>query len=253
MKKNMVVFWVCLLLAVVCVIYAGLVCATGSGTGFFLVWVGLGIVWFLLGLFFRMEVWKHVPCPVKIIGGTMVAIGLLVFFIVEGCVVSQMHANGQAGLDYIIVLGAQVRKDGPSPVLRYRLDKAVEYLNENPDTVCIVSGGQGSNEPWPEAEGMAKYLQQKGIDATRILLEDQSQTTGQNIINSKKLMKDGASVGVVTNNFHVFRATQIAKKYGLSDVCGIAAGSTRKYLPNNMLREFFAEMKWLLCTQYLGI
>lgn len=244
MKKHMILFWVCLLLAVVCVIYAGLVCATGSGTGFFLVWVGLGIVWFLLGLFFRMEIWKHVPRPVKIIGGTIVAIGLLVFFIVEGCVVSQMHANGQAGLDYIIVLGAQVRTDGPSPVLWYRLDKAVEYLNENPDTVCIVSGGQGSNEPWPEAEGMAQYLQQKGIDATRILLEDQSQTTEQNIINSKKLMKDGASVGVVTNNFHVFRAMQIARKYGLSDSCGIAAGSTPKYLPNNMLREFFAEMKY---------
>lgn len=246
MKKHMILFWVCLLLAVLCVIYAGLVCATGSGTGFFLVWVGLGIVWFLLGLFFRMGVWKHVPHPVKIIGGTVVGIGLLVFFIIEGCVVSQMHANGQAGLDYIIVLGAQVRKDGPSPVLRYRLDKAVEYLNENPDTVCIVSGGQGSNEPWPEAEGMAQYLQQKGIDATRILLEDQSQTTEQNIINSKKLMKDGASVGIVTNNFHVFRAMQIAGKYGLSDSCGIAAGSTPKYLPNNMLREFFAEIKWLL-------
>ena len=61
--------------------------------------------------------------------------------------ISQMHADGREGLDYIIVLGAQVRKDGPSPVLKYRLDKAVEYLNENPDTVCIVSGGQGSNEP----------------------------------------------------------------------------------------------------------
>lgn len=93
---------------------------------------------------------------------------------------------------------------------------------------------------------MARYLQEKGIDTARILTEDQSQTTGQNITNSKKLMKEGASVGIVTNNFHVFRALQIAKKYGLSDVCGIAADSTPKYLPNNMLREFFAEMKWLL-------
>ena len=117
-------------------------------------------------------------------------------------------------------------KDGPSPVLKYRLDKAVEYLNENPDTVCIVSGGQGSNEPWTEAEGMAQYLQEKGIDTARILTEDQSQTTEQNITNSKMLMKEGASVGIVTNNFHVFRALQIAKKYGLSDVCGIAADST---------------------------
>lgn len=246
MKKNRMIVWVCLLFAILCVIYAGLVYATGSGTGFFLVWIGLGIVWFLLGISFRMEVWKNVPRSVKIIGGSIIGIGLLAFFIIEGCVVSQMRVDGRTGLDYIIVLGAQVRKDGPSPVLRYRLDRAVEYLNENPDTICIVSGGQGSNEPWPEAEGMAQYLQQKGIGATRILLEDQSQTTEQNIINSKKLMKDGASVGIVTNNFHVFRAMQIAKKYGLSDSCGIAAGSTPKYLPNNMLREFFAEMKWLL-------
>ena len=137
-------------------------------------------------------------------------------------------------------------KGRSEPVLKYRLDKAVEYLNENPDTVCIVSGGQGSNEPWSEAEGMARYLQEKGIDTARILPEDKSQTTEQNITNSKMLMKEGASVGIVTNNFHVFRALQIAKKYGLSDVCGIAADSTPKYLPNNMLREFFAEMKWLL-------
>lgn len=181
---------------------------------------------------------EKVPHPVKIFAGMIVCIGLLVFCIVEGCVISQMHADGRGGLDYIIVLGAQVRKDGPSPVLKYRLDKAVEYLNENPDTVCIVSGGQGSNEPWTEAEGMAQYLQEKGIDTARILTEDQSQTTEQNITNSKMLMKEGASVGIVTNNFHVFRALQIAKKYGLSDVCGIAADSTPKYLPNNMLREF---------------
>lgn len=154
---------------------------------------------------------EKVPHPIKIFAGMIVCIGLLVFCIVEGCVISQMHADGRGGLDYIIVLGAQVRKDGPSPVLKYRLDKAVEYLNENPDTVCIVSGGQGSNEPWTEAEGMAQYLQEKGIDTARILTEDQSQTTEQNITNSKMLMKEGASVGIVTNNFHVFRALQIAK------------------------------------------
>lgn len=246
MKKNMIVFWICLLLAILSVIYAVMVHATGSGTAFFLIWIGIGIVVFLFGISVYMEVWKKVPHPVKIFAGMIVCIGLLVFCIVEGCVISQMHADGRGGLDYIIVLGAQVRKDGPSPVLKYRLDKAVEYLNENPDTVCIVSGGQGSNEPWSEAEGMARYLQEKGIDTARILPEDKSQTTEQNITNSKKLMKEGASVGIVTNNFHVFRALQIAKKYGLSDVCGIAADSTPKYLPNNMLREFFAEMKWLL-------
>ena len=214
MKKNMMVFWICLLLGILSMIYAVMVHATGSDTAFFLIWIGIGIVVFLFGISVYMEVWKKVPHPVKIFAGMVVCIGLLVFCIVEGCVISQMHADGRGGLDYIIVLGAQVRKDGPSPVLKYRLDKAVEYLNENPDTVCIVSGGQGSNEPWSEAEGMARYLQEKGIDTARILTEDQSQTTGQNITNSKKLMKEGASVGIVTNNFHVFRALQIAKKYG---------------------------------------
>ena len=164
MKKNMMVFWICLLLGILSMIYAVMVHATGSGTAFFLIWIGIGIVVFLFGISVYMEVWKKVPHPVKIFAGMIVCIGLLVFCIVEGCVISQMHADGRGGLDYIIVLGAQVRKDGPSPVLKYRLDKAVEYLNENPDTVCIVSGGQGSNEPWSEAEGMARYLQEKGFD-----------------------------------------------------------------------------------------
>ena len=130
MKKNMMVFWICLLLGILSVIYAVMVHATGSGTAFFLIWIGIGIVVFLFGISVYMEVWKKVPHPIKIFAGMIVCIGLLVFCIVEGCVISQMHADGRGGLDYIIVLGAQVRKDGPSPVLKYRLDKAVEYLNE---------------------------------------------------------------------------------------------------------------------------
>ena len=129
MKKNMMVFWICLLLGILSMIYAVMVHATGSGTAFFLIWIGIGIVVFLFGISVYMEVWKKVPHPVKIFAGMIVCIGLLVFCIVEGCVISQMHADGRGGLDYIIVLGAQVRKDGPSPVLKYRLDKAVEYLN----------------------------------------------------------------------------------------------------------------------------
>jgi len=115
----------------------------------------------------------------------------------------------------VVVLGAQVRKSGPSLVLRYRLDKAIEYLDENPNTICIVSGGKGPNEPFPEAQGMADYLKEHGIDEQRILEEPDSKTTEENIVNSKKLISDdNASVGVITNNFHMFRALQIAHKYG---------------------------------------
>ncbi len=245
MKKK-ITFLIFTVLAVLCVVYSGMVLATGSGTSFFLVWIGLALLFFLFGYSIWKSFWKKVPRLVKRICIAVVAVGFTAFFIVEGCIISQMNEKGEVGLDYIIVLGAQVRESGPSVVLKYRLDKAVEYLEDNPETICIVSGGQGANEPYSEAEGMAQYLKEQGIDASRILLEDKSLNTEQNMEYSKALIKDGASVGIITNDFHLFRAKQIARKYGLDNVCGIAAKSMPIYLPNNMLREFLAEIKFLL-------
>ncbi len=245
MKKK-ITFLIFTVLAVLCVVYSGMVLATGSGTSFFLVWIGLAVLFFLFGYSIWKSFWKKVPRLVKGICIAVVAVGFTAFFIVEGCIISQMHEKGKAGLDYIIVLGAQVRESGPSAALKYRLDEAVEYLEDNPKTICIVSGGQGANEPYSEAEGMAQYLKEQGIDASRILLEDKSLNTEQNMEYSRALIKDGASVGIITNDFHLFRAKQIARKYGLDNICGIAAKSTPVYLPNNMLREFLAEIKFLL-------
>ena len=245
MKKK-ITFLIFTVLAVLCVVYSGMVLATGSGTSFFLVWIGLALLFFLFGYSIWKSFWKKVPRLVKGICIAVVAVGFTAFFIVEGCIISQMNEKGEAGLDYIIVLGAQVRESGPSAALKYRLDEAVEYLEDNPKTICIVSGGQGANEPYSEAEGMAQYLKEQGIDASRILLEDKSLNTEQNMEYSKALIKDGASVGIITNDFHLFRAKQIARKYGLDNICGIAAKSTPVYLPNNMLREFLAEIKFLL-------
>ena len=245
MKKK-ITFLIFTVLAVLCVVYSGMVLATGSGTSFFLVWIGLAVLSFLFGYSIWKSFWKKVPRLVKGICIAVVAVGFTAFFIVEGCIISQMHEKCEAGLDYIIVLGAQVRESGPSAALKYRLDEAVEYLEDNPKTICIVSGGQGANEPYSEAEGMAQYLKEQGIDASRILLEDKSLNTEQNMEYSRALIKDGASVGIITNDFHLFRAKQIARKYGLDNVCGIAAKSTPVYLPNNMLREFLAEIKFLL-------
>ena len=154
----------------------------------------------------------------------------------------------------MVVLGAQVRRSGPSLVLRYRLDKAIDYLNANPDTLCIVSGGQGPNEPFPEAQDMADYLEEHGIDRER-----KSTTTEENIQNSGRLIDANTSkratpqsadvsVGVITNNFHMFRALQITQANGLPQAQGVPAGSPPDMLVNNMVREFFAEIKFLLGT-----
>ena len=112
---------------------------------------------------------------------------------------------------------------------------------------AIVSGGKGANEPFPEAQGMADYLKAHGIEEGRILQESKSKTTQENIVNSKKLIAgDNASVGIITNDFHMFRALQIAHDNGLDEAQGIAAGSPPDMLVNNMVREFFAEIKFLL-------
>ena len=104
----------------------------------------------------------------------MLIVGIAVITVLCGMITGEFKSKGQQNLDYIIVLGAQVRESGPSVVLQYRLDAAIDYLNKNPDTICIVSGGQGVNEPFSEAEGMAKYLLENGIEMDRILLEEMS-------------------------------------------------------------------------------
>ena len=141
-------------------------------------------------------------------------------------------------------MGAQVREDGPSAVLKYRLDAAADYLQENENTLCIVTGGKGEGEPSTEGDGMRKYLLQQGIAPERIIVEDRARNTVQNIQFSSQLMTSpDAPTALVTNNFHVTRAMALARKQGLTDIYAIAAPSDPLYLPNNMFREFFGLTK----------
>lgn len=236
-----------LILAIICFIYSGIIYGTHSGTASFLLWIGLGILFLLWMLLIKIHFFQK--CSVlfrRILYGVIVAV-LAVFVVTEGCILSGFFQKGEAGLSHIVVLGAQVRESGPSLVLKYRLDCALEYLEENPETVCIVSGGQGKNEPWSEAQGMYEYLVERGISPTRVIKEENSFTTDQNLKNSSELLdKERDTVGIITNNFHVFRAVQLAKHMGISHAEGIAAKTKPLYLPNNMLREFFGVMKDLV-------
>lgn len=237
--ENMTGMILCRTAALLSVLYGIIICAAGSGTAFFAVWFLIGAAFFLLP-----KIPPHrIPAAVKVFA----AAAVLFFVIIEMMIISGFSYRGKKGLDYIIVPGAQIYADGrPSRVLQYRLDKAYEYLQENPDTVCIVSGGKGFNEPFPEAEGMADYLYKKGISRTRVLTENTSENTGENIRNSAALMKEGASAGIITNNFHVYRAVKLAERQKMNDVCGIAARSAPFYLPNNMLREFLSMVRFLI-------
>lgn len=239
---SAVLFW---LLGVCCILYCAGIAVVGFGTYFFLVWGATGIVFLLSGtLLSNRELVGRLPKWLKVIIFSLFFLGILLFVGVEGLILSQYRAVPKPGADYVIILGAQWRQEGPSEVLRRRLDKAIEYLNENPDTQVIVSGGQGRNEPVSEAAGMRKYLVDAGIYDERILLEDTSTNTFQNLVFSGRLLDpENDRVIIVTNNFHVFRAVRIADKQGYKHVEGMAADSMAGMAPHNLLREFFGVVK----------
>ncbi len=234
------------------ILYGIMIAAIRSGSKFYIFWFFMAAVCIFFAFAAKIHLWSKLKKPIKITFIALVVIGISAVGIFEAMVISSMNKTGPDNLDYIIVLGAHVKTTGPSVVLKARLDKAIDYMNNNPDTICIVSGGQGVNEPFSEAYGMKDYMTNNNINTDRIIMEDKSTTTMENIEFSKVIIdkhstKDDYSVGVVTNNFHVFRAMQIANDNGLNNSYGISAHSNPLYLPNNMMREFFGEVKYLIC------
>ena len=227
------------LLGVAAIAYGVTVMMLNSGTPFFAVWYLLGALLLLAAMATHAGWWALLPVLVRRVAAVLLAVVFVVFAGTQALILGQSGSQGEPGLDCIVVLGAQIRPDGsPSGVLQYRLEAAYTYLQDNPRTRCIVSGGQGPNEPCSEADGMADYLESRGIAADRFMREDRSLNTQQNIQNSMAFLDaESDRVGIVTNDFHIFRATRIAQKAGIQYVCGIAAYSVPWYQPNNMLRE----------------
>lgn len=105
----------------------------------------------------------------------------MIFFCVEVLILCAMISVAPKNMKYIIILGAQIRGKRVTEALKRRLDRGIRYLNENPETIVIVSGGRGKGEDITEAEAMAEYLENCGIDANRICLEEKSTSTYENL------------------------------------------------------------------------
>jgi uncharacterized SAM-binding protein YcdF (DUF218 family) len=120
---------------------------------------------------------------------------------------------------------------------------AVKYLNKNPETKVIVTGGQGPGENIPEAESLKRLLLENKIEKERIFLEDKSKTTMENLIFSNELYNLlDKNILIVTSDYHMFRALSIAKKLNYSNVSGLPSKSQRKVLPAFLLREYVTLM-----------
>lgn len=165
-------------------------------------------------------------------------LALAFFLIVEGVILCGGMMQPEPGLDYIVVLGAKVNGTVPSGSLRNRIQVGTEYLRDNPETIAVLSGGQGSDEDISEARCMYENMAAAGIDPERLILEEQSTDTAENLRFSRALIPEGARVGIVTNNFHIFRALALARNQGWEDVHGVPVATTMLSLPHYLMREF---------------
>lgn len=141
--------------------------------------------------------------------GLIAAFSICMFFGIYGSLDSVTFNE-----DVLIVLGCGVRGTVPTQPLEARLEKAVEYEKKNPNALIVVTGGQGPQEDITEAECMERYLKDKGVDGSKIVKEDKSTSTGENFRYTKKMLDErlgSYSAAIITNDFHIFRAKQLAK------------------------------------------
>ena len=207
-------------------------------TGVFLNWC-LGLVLLSCGIWHR--VWTEIiPKALRFL---CYGVGALVLLFVCFLFIYGLTDTVTYDEDALIVLGAGIRGEQLSRSLQKRLDAAVDYAEKNPDAVIVVSGGQGSGETIPEALAMERYLLSMGVPAERIRKEDLSTSTRENFQFSQTVLKEVREprrVAFVTSDFHVFRATFLARDAGFEQVTHLHGGTPWfLHLPNG-LREAVA-------------
>lgn len=170
------------------------------------------------------------------------------FIAVEAMIIIYGRKQYNDEADIVIILGARVYGSTPSPALSLRLEKALVYLKATQKPVIVVSGAQGNGEDVTEASAMKRYLVERGISEGRIILEEESTNTFENIRNSLNLLggeQEGRKLLIVSNDFHVLRAKLIAWKLGW-DSGTLGSSSPPSVVVQYHLREFFGIIKSLV-------
>lgn len=142
---------------------------------------------------------------------------------------------------HVLILGAGLRNGSElSQILLARLQTALPLLRDNAHLVAVVSGGQGADESLSEALAMRNWLLQQGIAPTRILMEDRSTSTEENLMFSRALLPARSRVLLLTSNFHLYRSLRLARQLRLPVTAGMGAPTPPTVLLNYSLREYFA-------------
>ena len=195
---------------------------------------GISIAYILFGIFRA----RHL----RRIFTILLCVGILIFAVTEAIVLSAINGDPDTACEYIIVLGAKVDGQSPAMSLRSRIDAAYHFLIAHPDTIAVLSGGQGEDEEISEAQCMFNYLTAMGIAEDRLWLEDKSTSTWENLQFSLAVIDEKAGahpekIGILSSEYHLFRAGLFAKDCGFEAI-GIPAHTPQFSIRiNYFLRE----------------
>ena len=219
--------------------YAVMILWGGARSSMAWIWPAAAIVTTVLGITVLLCGTIPHENPVALCAILLAASVVLAFLFVEAVMISHMSDQAPDEVDCIIVLGAAVKGTRPSSALYNRIVTAADYLKKNQRTVAVLSGGQGGGEDISEAECMRRELVGMGIDESRLILEDESTDTAENIKNSLALIGDEYdSIAVVTNNFHVYRALRLLRARTDREIYAISAPFDTPLIIHFMVREF---------------
>ena len=233
MKRNILAIPVLLVLSVFFQ-----VCLQGYSTMALVCAAAAGVIGFYT---FVPKLFKKSKAVIRLFT-ILLVLFLIVFAVTEGVIISASFGAPKTECGYLLVLGAKVNPHGPSLALRNRIDAAYDYLEAHPDCTAILSGGQGPDEPMTEAQCMYNELVAMGIDPQRLWLEDQSTTTWENMKFSRALLEEKTGtapeqIGLLSNEFHLFRAQLFARRFGFDPVGVPAATSLPVLKINYFIRE----------------
>ena len=208
----------------------------------FLFWGCIGLCY---GCYHHFSFYKITVFQIlHILLSAVLIIGTLYFSIIEAQILRNAFHSADQDAEYIIVLGTATDDLSPSVALAERLEAAEKYLTEHPHCIAILSGGNEYNYAISEADCMYEWLISRGISESRLIKENQSTSTMENLVFSKQMIfqqsaSETAAIGIVTSDYHVCRGVYLAKSLGL-DVFGIPAKTHAPlYALNNYIREVF--------------
>lgn len=215
--------------------------------------IGVGVFFVVYGMTFTTTLNINVNLKLLMaqrVLSCILLLGLISFIGIEILIFESQKSDNNVQADYAIILGAGIQGEKPSVTLRRRLDRGVEYLNANPNAKVVTSGGFGEGTTVSEAEVMKRYFIMQGINESRIIKEEPSTTTDENLKFTKQLLtrltgREVQDILIITSDYHMCRAKYIASRY-YSKAYGISSETPTTVRVNYAVREYVAVLKMMV-------